>query len=82
MCEVQELCKAKNLLECQEIAEDTIKSMEEYSKLYDAEGTIDNFGPQLKVMQDKLADLKESIKQAINVDDFTKYGGLKRKVKE
>jgi hypothetical protein len=82
MCEVQELCKAKNLLECQVIAEDTIRNIEEYSKLYDAEGTIENFTSQLEVMQDKLADLKESIKHAIKADDFTKYGGLKRKVKE
>jgi hypothetical protein len=82
MCEVQELCKAKNLLECQEIAQDTIRSMEEYSMLYDVEGTIENFTPQFEVMQDKLADLKESIKQAIKIDDFTKYGGLKKKVKE
>jgi hypothetical protein len=79
---VQELCKPKNLLDCQEIADETIRSMEEYSKLYDAQGTIDNFGPQLEVMQDKLADLKESIKQAIKVDDFTKYAGLKKEVKE
>jgi cell fate (sporulation/competence/biofilm development) regulator YlbF (YheA/YmcA/DUF963 family) len=82
MCEVQELCKPKNLFECQEIAEDTIKSMEEYSKLYDANGTIENFCPQLEIMQDKLTHLKESIKQAIKVDDFIKYAGLKKKVKE
>jgi hypothetical protein len=56
--------------------------MKEYSKFYDAEGTIENFTPQLKVMQDKLAELKESIKQAIKVEDFTRYAGLKRKVKE
>jgi hypothetical protein len=81
-CNTQELCKVSKLIDARNIAVDTLKAMEDYARVYDAEGTIDNFGPELEVFNSKMTKLGESIKQAMNADDFTKFEGLKREVKQ
>jgi hypothetical protein len=55
---------------------DTLKAMENYARIYDVEGTINNFGLELEMFNSKMNKLAESIELAMNADDFTKFEGF------
>jgi predicted nucleic acid-binding OB-fold protein len=81
-CDTQELCKISRLIDARNIAIDTIKAMEDYVRVYNAESTINNFKHELEILNSKMQKLTESIKLAMNANDFTKYEGFKREVRQ